>query len=132
MTQVIRIRLLAFGHALRAAARLGDRTRMTDLESVALAEADRANVPFEMASFFLSASEAWYVLPDFAVATTRLERLEALTRTHQFHELAARAETLRDQLRTARTPVSVPATAEPPEWGDEVAVGIGRLAGLAG
>lgn len=134
MTNVIRIRLLAFGHALRAAAQLGDRARMTDLELVALEEAHRANVPFEVASFFLSASEAWFVLPDFAVATTRLERLEALTRTHQFHELAARAETLRDQLTAAPAPATVQTLNVAPTaaWGEDVAIGIGRLAGLAG
>ena len=102
MTGVLRIRILTFGNALRAAARLGDRTRMDELEAVALEEADRANVPFEVAQFFLYATEAWAALPDASVALRRLERLESLADEHQFHELAIRAEA--DSLRIRMPP----------------------------
>ncbi len=135
MTGVLRIRMLTFGNALRAAAQLGDRARMNELEFVALDEADRANVPFEVASFFLSATEAWCALPDIAVALRRLARLESLVAEHQFHELAIRAESLRAQFTTAAR--SAKATARSPwnapsetVWDEQVTVGIHRLACL--
>jgi len=136
MTGVLRIRMLAFGNALRAAAQLGDRAHMNELESVALEEADRANVPFEIASFFLSATEAWYSLPDVDIALVRLARLESLAGEHQFHELAIRAEGLRKQVDTVTTPepTRAPPTWPAPsegEWDDQVTIGIHRLACLS-
>ncbi len=132
MTDVLRIRLLAFGNALRAAAQLGDRARMEDLESVALGEADRANVPYEVASFFLSASEAWYALPDVTLAIRRLERLESIADANQFNELSIRAEALRKRVTTVTVPTAVRAPSArtahaESEWDDQVTVGIRRL-----
>ena len=137
MTGVLRIRILTFGNALRAAARLGDRTRMDELEAVALEEADRANVPFEVAQFFLYATEAWAALPDASVALRRLERLESLADEHQFHELAIRAEALRKALATVTAQKPTPASStwtapSGPEWDEQATIGIHRLAGLRG
>lgn len=135
MTKVLRIRILTAGNALRAAGRLGDRARMTEIESVALAEADRANVPFEVATFFLYASEAWSSLPDVSTALLRLDRLESLAAEHQFHELAIRAEALRTQLATVTSPDPTPERSKwsapaDTEWDEQVTVGIHRLACL--
>lgn len=135
MTGVLRIRMLTFGGALRAAARLGDRARMNELESVALEEAGRANVSFEVASFFLYSAEAWNSLPDVSVALRRLERLESLVAEHQFHELAIRAEALRKQLTTFTGPKPTAERSEwtaplEAEWDEQVTTGIRRLACL--
>lgn len=135
MTKVLRIRILTAGNALRAAGRLGDRARMIELESVALAEAAIANVPFEVATFFLYASEAWSSLPDVTTALLRLDSLESLAAEHQFHELSIRAETLRKQLTTVTAPNPMPDRSQwtapsETEWDEQVTVGIQRLACL--
>ncbi len=138
LTDVIRIRLPALGGALRAAARLGNRARMVELEYIALAESERANTPFEVASFFLSATKAWFTLPDITMAALRLQRVDTMVQRHQFHELAMRLEALRTQIERATVSATRAASladavweapADQP-WDDNVTEGIHRLTAL--
>jgi len=133
LTDIIRIRLPAFGGAVRAAARLGDRDRLSNLEDAAISEAERANTPFEVASFYLSASEAWLAVPDRRMADRRLQRVNALVQEHQFHELSMRADALRARLQMATAPAggrqqSVWPSATAGAWDEETVInGIHRL-----
>lgn len=131
VSSVLRIRLPALGGAVRSTARLGDRARLDALEASAIEESSRANTSFEVASFFVSAAEAWSVMREVDTALQRLERAEALIGAHPYHELVARA----DALRTALQRVTPTVNSSPSVWhdeanniGDEVLVsGIRRL-----
>ncbi len=135
VTSVVRVRLPAYGGAVRAAARLGDRPRVEALESSAIEETSRANTTFEVASFFLSAADAWNVLHDTANALQRLRRTEALIESRPFHELSMKVDELRDALQKA-TPPAVPApsawTDDSTQYGDKALItGIRRLTRLS-
>ncbi len=136
LSNVARIRLTAYGELLRALANLGDRVRMDAFEAQAIAESERANMPFEVAYFFVLATEAWCALPDFDRAEASLARAESMLSTSGFHELANRAETLRERMREAavrHTPLRETLWRAPSAsgWDEQVNVSIRRLAGLS-
>jgi len=136
LTPVLRLRILSYGGAVRAAAALKDRALMESLDREGFAEARRANIPFEMGLYFAAAAEAWCSLPDRAVAEQWLTHLEAILRDRKFHELAARAEACRTRLDNLhRSPVAAPSGAWSTTVSDEannhvVLTGIDRLLGL--
>jgi hypothetical protein len=136
LTDVLRIRMPVFGGAVRAAAKLGNRPLLSELDTQGQIESERAIAPFEVASFFVSAAEAWATIPDVGIATARLSRARTLMEANQFHELANRAEQIETQLHAAVAPTRAttpwrPAVTPDSAWNERVATGIHRLAGLS-
>jgi hypothetical protein len=127
LTDVTRIRAIAFGGAARAAARLGDRALVDRLAADAEAELRATPVEYETCRFRLSMATALTTLGDRAGAARHVTEAIALAEARGFHELAHAAERLRSAPGEAEAPSPMPAG-----WADsgDVATALGRLAAL--
>ena len=102
LSHVVRIRLLAVGGAMRAAADRGDRWRVTELGVLGDEESARANVPFVVAGYAVHAGLAWQTLGKWDDAVRLFSTARALAAGHGFHEILASADRALTEIQRTR------------------------------
>ena len=95
ITDVARIRLPALGTAAAAAARLGERALLVHLARDAERMVARSGQPFENAGTLLELANAWATLGE-PTAVEYAARAQAIAQFGMFHEIALRAEQIRE------------------------------------
>jgi tetratricopeptide (TPR) repeat protein len=86
-----RVRLPILAGLATSAARLGDTTRVAEVERVIAAEANDA-FPFETSSAWLAISSARRVLGDEPASAAAAERAAAIARLHGYYEISHRVD----------------------------------------
>ena len=130
-SSIPRTRLPAIDGGIRAAARSGERNRVTLFEQLGRDELKRGAAPYDAARFLFCAAEAHQFLQEHHLAKPLLAESIALADTFGFHELSIRGDAMLDQA-TVRLATETQTTFDVIDATDPIVQhGISRLSALS-